>query len=104
MCRSYDAARLVAADVGPVIPRAEMKADEPKVADAFKKRLAADLSVAPTANILLVNHSNIAPLYGAGPLQGEEETPSGRIHLVKDGETIRIDVNPAVAASSTLPH
>lgn len=104
MCRSYDTARLVAAGAGPVIPRAEMKSDDPAVADAFKKRLAADLAAAPTANILLVNHSNIAPLYGAGPLEGEDETPSGRIHVVKNGETIRIDVNPAVAASPTLQH
>lgn len=104
MCRSYDTARLVAAGVGPVIPRAEMKSDDPAVADAFKKQLAADLAAAPTANILLVNHSNIAPLYGAGPLEGEDETPSGRIHVVKNGETIRIDVNAAVGATPTLPH
>ena len=103
LCRSYDTARLVAAGAGAVIPRAEMKSDDPAVADAFKKRLAADLAAAPTANILLVNHSNVAPLYGAGPLPGEDETPSGRIHVVKNGETIRIDVNAAVAAAPTLP-
>ena len=103
LCRSYDTARLVAAGAGAVIPRAEMKSDDPAVADAFKKRLAADLAAAPTANILLVNHSNVAPLYGAGPLPGEDETPSGRIHVVKNGETIRIDVNAAVVAAPTLP-
>lgn len=104
MCRSYDTARLVAAGGGPVIPRAEMKSDDPAIAAAFKAELAAELKAAPTANILLVNHSNVAPLYGAGPLKGEDETPSGRIHVVKDGATIRIDVNAAVSASPTLAH
>jgi len=99
-CRSYDTARLVAAaGSGPVIPRDEMKSDDPTVADAFRAELAADLAASPAANILLVSHSNIVPLYGAGPLDGEEETPSGRLHVVKNGETIRIDLNPRVMTS-----
>lgn len=99
LCRSYDTARLVAAaGNGPVIPRDELKSDDPRVADAFKAELAADLAAAPGMNILLVSHSNIVPLYWAGPLDGEEETPSGRIHIVKDGKTARIDLNPVVSA------
>ncbi len=102
MCRSYDTARLVAAaGNGPVIPRPEMKSDDAGVAEMFKTELAAELAAAPTANILLVNHSNIAPLYWSGPLEGEEETPSGRVHIVKDGTVIRIDVNPRVSATPT---
>lgn len=102
-CRSYDTARLVAAaGNGPVVPRDEMKSDDPAVADAFKETLAAELAAAPGSNILLVNHSNITPLYGSGPLEGEEETPSGRIHIVKDGKTIRIDLNPALSAAPAI--
>ncbi len=103
MCRSYDTARLVAAaGNGPVIPRAEMKSDDPAVAASFRTELAAELGAAPNANILLVNHSNVAPLYWSGPLDGEEETPSGRIHVVRDGDVIRIDVNPIVSAAPAL--
>ncbi|NWG91351.1 MAG: histidine phosphatase family protein [Parvularculaceae bacterium] len=99
LCRSYDTARLVAAaGSGPVIPRAEMKSDDPAVADAFKRELLSELAVAPASNILLVTHSNITPLYWAGPLAGEDETPSGRAHVVRDGATVRIDVNPTLSA------
>lgn len=84
LCRSYDTARLVAAaGNGPVIPRDEMKSDDPKVATAFTAELDAELLAAPAANILLVTHSNITPLYWSGPREGEEETPSGRIHIVR---------------------
>lgn len=103
LCRSYDTARLVAAaGAGDVIPRLEMKSDDPKIADAFKAELAAELAASPGANILLVTHSNITPLYGAGPLDGEEETPSGRVHVVKDAKTARIDVNVQVFARPAL--
>ena len=103
LCRSYDTARLVAAaGMGEVIPRAEMKSDDPKTADAFKAELAAELAASPAMNILLVSHSNIVPLYWSGPLAGEEETPSGRIHVVKGGETIRIDLNPDVSAAPAI--
>jgi phosphohistidine phosphatase SixA len=103
MCRSYDTARLVAAaGNGPVIPRAEMKSDDPATAEAFKAMLAVELSESPKANILLVNHSNIAPLYWSGPLEDEEETPSGRVHVVKDGATVRIDVNVKLSAAPAL--
>jgi phosphohistidine phosphatase SixA len=99
MCRSYDTARLVAAaGDGPVIPREEMKSDDPAVAEAFKKELLAELAAAPASNILLVSHSNVTPLYWSGPLGGEEETPSGRVHIVRNSATIRIDVNPDLAA------
>lgn len=100
LCRSYDTARLVAAaGSGPVIPRDEMKSDDAATANAFKASLAAEIAANPTANILLVSHSNITPLYWSGPLAGEEETPSGRLHIVKNGETIRIDINPSLSAA-----
>lgn len=103
LCRSYDTARLVAAaGNGPVIPREEMKSDDPAIAAVFKKELEAALAAAPGANILLVNHSNITPLYWSGPLPGEEETPSGRLHIVRDGETIRIDLNVGASAAPAL--
>ena len=100
LCRSFDTARLVAATgSGSVIPRDEMKSDDPEVAERFKAELAAELAASPTANILLVSHSNIIPLYWSGPLDGEDETPSGRIHIVKNDVTIRIDLNPRVSAA-----
>lgn len=114
LCRSYDTARLAAvAGNGPVIPREEMKSDDPKVAEAFKAALEAELLAAPAANILLVTHSNITPLYWSGPREGEEETPSGRIHVVRNigrahggGEetwsVVRIDVDPEVSASPSF--
>lgn len=84
LCRSWDTARLVAAAAyGPVIPREEMKSDDAAVAEAFRAELEAELLAAPAANILLVTHSNITPLYWSGPRKGEEETPSGRIHIVR---------------------
>lgn len=105
LCRSYDTARLVAAaGSGPVIPQAEMKSDDPKIAEAFKAVLAAELAASPSANILLVSHSNITPLYWSGPLEGEEETPSGRLHIVKSGETIRLDLNVSARADFSRAH
>ncbi|MGD9799294.1 MAG: hypothetical protein AB7V02_01735, partial [Parvularculaceae bacterium] len=62
----------------------------------------AALAASPTANILLVNHSNITPLYWSGPLDGEEETPSGRLHIVRNGETIRIDLKVVGSAAPAL--
>lgn len=84
ICRCWDTARLVAAaGAGPVIPRAEMKSDDPTVANAFKREIETELAASPRSNILLVTHSNITPLYWAGPKEGEEETPSGRAHVVR---------------------
>ncbi len=83
ICRAYDTAVLVAAGRAPVIPRGELKSDDPEIAAAFKKSLEAELAVSPAANIVLVTHSNVTPLYWAGPLDGEEETPSGRVHVVR---------------------
>lgn len=105
LCRSYDTARLVAAaGSGPVIPADEMKSDDPAVAAKFRARIDAELVAAPGINILLVSHSNVVPLYSSGPLEGEEETPSGRIHVLKDGTTLRIDVNPVVSAAPAMAH
>ena len=103
LCRSYDTARLVSsAGAGPVILRNEMKSDDPEVASKFKAALEAELSAEPGANILLVSHSNITPLYWSGPLEGEDETPSGRIHVVKSGETIRIDLHSHASAAPAV--
>lgn len=105
LCRSYDTARLVAAaGNGPVIPREEMKSDDPAVATAFKKELDAELAAAPNSNILLVNHSNVAPLYWSPPLEGEDETPSGRIHVVHGDDVIRIDMNIDASAEPSMAH
>ena len=103
LCRSYDTARLVAAaGNGPVIPREEMKSDDPQVANSFKAALAAELAAAPGINILLVSHSNVVPLYSSGPLEGEEETPSGRIHVVRNGAVTRIDIHASVATAPAI--
>ncbi len=103
LCRSYDTARLVAATGnGPVIPRSEMKSDDPEIAEAFKRALAAELAASPAANILLVSHSNITPLYWSGPLKAEDETPSGRLHVVRNGRTIRIDLNADLSAAPSV--
>lgn len=115
LCRSYDTARLVAAaGSGPVIPRDEMKSDDPKVAETFRQELDAGLTASPRANILLVTHSNITPFYWAAPLDGEEETPSGRIHVVRkvplDGPggygwlIVRIDVKPVITMRRDAAH
>lgn len=107
LCRAFDTARLVAAaGSGPVIPRDEMKSDDEATAAAFRASLAAELAAAPGSNILLVSHSNITPLYWSGPLAGEEETPSGRVHVIsfaalqKDAtdEVIRLDVTGGMTA------
>jgi len=55
---------------------------EPAVIAAFKKEIEGELDGAPGGNILLVSHSNIAPLYGAYADEGEEEVPSGFLYIV----------------------
>lgn len=98
MCRAWDTASLVAVG-GTVEPRPELKSDDPATAETFKRMLDAEFTAAPKANILLVTHSNITPLYGAGPLPGEAETPSGRVHILSaGGATMRIDANAVVSA------
>lgn len=100
ICRAYDTAILVAAGRAPVIPRAELKADDPATADLFKAELAAAWRADPRANIVLVTHSNITPLYGAGPLAGEKETPPARLHVMRDGVVLRAD--PGVQVTGSL--
>lgn len=70
LCRAWDTARLVAAGA-PVEPVAALKTTEAQAIEAFKRRLAAELAAAPEANILLVTHSNIVPLYADWPAQPE---------------------------------
>ena len=81
MCRSWDTAVLVAAGSNVEPSDSQMTTDTDAIA-AFKKQIEADLAANLGANILLVSHSNIAPLYGAYAVEGEEEVPSGYAYAV----------------------
>jgi phosphohistidine phosphatase SixA len=101
MCRAWDTARLVAGGA-PVTPHASQKTTDPQAIAAFKKEIEAELAANPATNIILSNHSNIAPLYGAKAEEGEEEVPSGAIFVIRppEWETIErieyfIDATPA---------
>lgn len=113
MCRAWDTARLVAAaGDAPVIPRTELKSDDPVVAEAFKAELIAEFAASPRANVVLVTHSNITPLYWSAPLAGEDETPSGRLHFIRielrngSGDpqitVMRIDLNPSLSTAPSI--
>lgn len=81
MCRAWDTARLVAGGA-PVIPHPAQKTTDPETIAAFKKEIEAELAANPGTNIILASHSNIAPLYGAIVLKGEQELPEGVINIV----------------------
>lgn len=81
MCRAWDTARLTAGGA-PVIPHPAQKTTDPEIIAAFKKEIEAELAANPGQNIILASHSNIAPLYGAIVLEGEEELPEGVINVV----------------------
>lgn len=81
MCRSWDTAVLVAAGSN-VEPSDSQMTTDPEAIAQFKTRIEAELAANPGANILLVSHSNIAPLYGANAVEGEEEVPSGFAYVV----------------------
>jgi len=81
MCRAWDTARLTAGGAS-VIPHPAQKTTDPEIIAAFKKEIEAELVANPGQNIILASHSNIAPLYGAIVLDGEEELPEGVINVV----------------------
>lgn len=81
MCRSWDTARL-AAGGAEVTPHPAQKTTDPEAIAAFKKEIEAELAANPGQNIMLVSHSNIAPLYGAKADADEEEVPSGAVFVV----------------------
>ncbi len=85
MCRAWDTARLVAGSA-PVEPHPAQKTTNPDAIAQFKKEIEAELAANPGTNIILSNHSNIAPLYGAILGEDEEEIPSGNIYVVRPPE------------------
>jgi phosphohistidine phosphatase SixA len=104
MCRAWDTARLVAGGA-PVMPHGAQKTTDQKTIAAFKKQIEAELVANPGASILLVSHSNIAPLYGAAICEGEDELPEGLITVVDatNWQTIaRISANGDVGSCATI--
>lgn len=81
MCRSWDTARLVAGDAD-VIAHPAQKTTDPQLIAALKNDVAAELAANPGTTIMLVSHSNVAPLYGAQVCDGEDELPEGIISVV----------------------
>ena len=89
MCRAWDTALLVA-NGAPVTPHDSQMTTDVEEIEAFKKQVVRDIFFADKdpdtvhGNVLLVNHSNIAPLYGAmvEGLPGEDEIASGVIYVV----------------------
>ncbi len=100
VCRAYDTAILVAANRALVIPRNELNSDDPAIAAFFKKLLEAELAAAPLTNIVLVTHSDVAPLYWADPQDGEEEALSGRVHVVRKFQPRRA-VKPSISSAES---
>lgn len=100
MCRAWDTA-LLAAGGAEVIPHPAQKTTDPDAIESFKKEIEAELAANPGHNIMLVSHSNIAPLYGAAADEGEEEIPSGAIFVVKPPkwEELRARVDLTVNAA-----
>jgi phosphohistidine phosphatase SixA len=104
MCRAWDTARLVAGGA-PATPDGAQKTTDPGIIAAFKKEIEAELASNPGASILLVSHSNIAPLYGAAICEGEDELPEGIISVVDAAtwQTIaRISANGDVGSCATI--
>lgn len=104
MCRAWDTARLTAGGA-PVMPHPSQKTTDPAIIAAFKKEIEAELAANPGQNIILASHSNIAPLYGAIVLEGEDELPEGVINVVTapgwdgfDGAAMRIVPNVEIVS------
>ncbi len=99
MCRSWDTARLMAGKA-PVFAHPAQKTTDPEIIAAFKAEIETELAANPGQNIMLVSHSNVAPLYGATAQTGEAEIPSGGVFVVRppawDVLVLRVDltVNP----------
>ena len=81
MCRSWDTAQLIAG-AASVIPAAAQMTTDPAIIAEFKKEIEIEISAHPGQNIMLVSHSNIAPLYGAYAADDEAEVPSGYVFVV----------------------
>lgn len=81
MCRAWDTARLVAGDT-PVLAHPSQKTTDPAKIAAFKALIDDELAAHPGQSILLVSHSNIAPLYGAQDCADEGELAEGQLFLV----------------------
>ncbi len=81
MCRSWDTARLVAGGAEVVAHQAQ-KTTDPEIISAFKTYVETELAANPGKTIILVSHSNVAPLYGAEVCDGEDELPEGIISVV----------------------
>ena len=95
MCRSWDTARLMAGNA-PVFAHPAQKTTDPEIIAAFKTEIEAELAANPGQNIILVSHSNVAPLYGATAQDGEDEIPSGGVFVVRppawDDLVLRVDL------------
>ncbi len=95
MCRSWDTARLMAGSA-PVFAHPAQKTTDPEIIAAFKAEIEAELAANPGQNIILVSHSNVAPLYGATAQEGEVEIPSGGVFVVRpplwDALVLRVDL------------
>ena len=95
MCRSWDTARLMAGNA-PVFAHPAQKTTDPEIIARFKAEIEAELAANPGQNIILVSHSNVAPLYGATGQEGEAEIPSGGVFVVRppdwDDLVLRVDL------------
>ncbi|MBT8471912.1 MAG: hypothetical protein HKN14_12375 [Marinicaulis sp.] len=91
MCRAWDTAVLTVAGRAPVIPHASQKTTDPETIAAFKLAVEAELASNPGQNIVLANHSNIAPLYGAIERDDEAELPEGVISVVEPSAWFGLD-------------
>ncbi|GJL95894.1 MAG: hypothetical protein DHS20C05_22990 [Hyphococcus sp.] len=96
MCRSWDTAMLAAAGAEVIANPSQITTNQTAIA-AFKKEIEAELAANPGQNIILSNHSNIAPLYGAIVRGDEEDIPEGVVSIVTapgwngiDGAILRI--------------
>ncbi len=81
LCRSWDTAALAAVDA-PVVASPSQLTTDPSAIAAFKKEIENELAANPGQNIILSNHSNIAPLYGAIVRDEEEDIPEGVVSIV----------------------
>lgn len=84
MCRSWDTA-IVASGDAPVIPHDSQMTTDPVEINRFKRAVSAELADNPGTNIMLVSHSNIAPLYGATAGDDGQDIPEGVAFIVRPG-------------------
>ena len=103
MCRSWDTAMLLAGGADVLPSDAQMTTDADAIAQ-FKKQIEAEIGDRPDANILLVSHSNIAPLYGAYAPAGHEEVPSGFVFIVdpSDWRAVGVIIAPRAGGPQTV--